>query len=478
MAEAVAEKTVFPQTRMISLRAILIPADRQRQKISEGRLAELATSIGAHGLLHPITVCPLDRVRFPDAPQHLEYQLVAGYRRYLAHAKLKKLEIPAVMRDDITDRLDQEEMELDENIHRENLPWQEEVAAKARISEIRKQKYGDGIRETAEHIGEARGTVWEDINLAKAMEVLPELREAKNKSQAQNKLRLLQRRFELTQKAEALKKEAKETNNSQNGEPDPLKDITYKVKLGDCLEIVKEWADGCLHCVITDPPYGINLDEGETKKGSPHPTIYADNTYDIMDLTARIAKEAFRLLRDDTHAYFFFDIKSYAKVFSMLQDAGFRVDPIPLVWVKPGPGQVNHPESRWGSGYEACFFCRKGNRALLLQGRSNVLPYDPVPPNKKIHPVEKPVALLRQLIETSTVSGEVIADFFGGSGSLGEAALQTGRNFLLCEKDPAYHAGIIDRLLRVGGQTSDPQPTEENSDSTSRFDPLGGEDDD
>ena len=216
--------------------------------------------------------------------------------------------------------------------------------------------------------------------------------------------------------------------------------------MGDCLEVTKNWPSDSIHCVITDPPYGINLDEGETKKGNAHPVIYDDDTYDIMDLTARVAKEAFRLLKDDTHAYFWFDIKAYSKIFKCLTDAGFTVEPIPLIWVKPGPGQVNHPDSRWGSGYEAAFFCRKGKRPLLKQGQSNVLAHDPVPAKNKIHPVEKPTSLLRQLVETSTAVGEIVLDFFGGSGSTGEAATQLQRDFRVIEKDQAYYAGILERL--------------------------------
>jgi ParB/RepB/Spo0J family partition protein len=469
MAEAVEERIITHNVKLIPLTSVLIPADRQRQRINDGKLAELATSIAQHGLIEPIVVCPVDRVRFPDAPQRCEYQLVAGYRRYLAHAKIRRTEISAIFRDDVTDRLEQEEIELDENLLRENLTYQEEVSAKKRIYEIRRKKYGDGIRDVADHVGESKTEFWEDVRLAEAIEVFPELAESKNKTQAQNKLRLLMRRADLTQKASELKAKAKSAIQS-----DEVDSIIYKVKLGDCLQIVKGWNDGCLHCVITDPPYGINLHVGETKKGSPHPEIYDDDTYDIMDLTWMMAKEAFRLLQDNTHAYFFFDIKQYHKVFSMLRDVGFTVEPIPLVWVKPGPGQVNHPDSRWGSGYEACFFCRKGNRALLRQGQSNVLSHDPVPTARKVHAVEKPVSLLRQLIETSTAPGETVADFFAGSGSLGEAAIQTGRNFLLCEKDKAYHAGIVERLTKlIGTVESEPAPQE-----ASKYDPLGGSEDD
>lgn len=452
----IAEKITPPST-MVQVREILIPADRQRQEVKQEKIAELATSIQAHGLMSPIVLCPVDRARFPGAAQ--PYQLVAGYRRFLAHVMLKRPEIPATMRNDITDRLEQEEMELDENLMRENLSWQDEVAAKKRIYEIRKAKYGEGTREVAEHVGDSKGEFWEDMRLAKAMATIPELADSKNKSQAQNKLRLLARRYELTQKAELLTKDLPKL--------DPRQEVMSKVRLGDCLQEVKDWADGCLRCVITDPPYGINLHIGDTKKGSPHPTIYHDDTYDIMDHTALMMKESFRLLGDNTHAYFFFDIKQYSKVFHMLSDVGFIVEPIPLLWVKPGPGQVNHPDSRWGSGYEACFFCRKGHRALLKQGQSNVLTHDPVPANRKTHPVEKPVALLRQLIETSTAPGETIADFYAGSGSLGEAAIQTGRNFLLCEKDAAYHAGIVERLAKLSSDNK-------GEPATTKYDPLGG----
>ena len=97
---------------------------------------------------------------------------------------------------------------------------------------------------------------------------------------------------------------------------------------------------------------------------------------------------------------------------------------------------------------------------MLKQGQSNVLSYDTVPGNRKIHPTEKPVALLRQLIETSTVQGEIVLDMFGGSGSTGEAVIQTGRKFILIEKDPAYHAGICERLSKL----SNPQLLEGQED--------------
>lgn len=437
----------------VAIKEIFIPPERQRQTVKESAVAELAVSIQARGQFHPIIVAPIDRVRFPDVPAHINYQLVAGYRRLLASALLKLPSVRVELRENLT-QIELEEIELDENLMRENLSWQEEVKAKSRLVDLRKQLYGDSIRDVAQHVNETKSELWEDQRLAKAIELIPELAASKNKTQAQNKLRLLQRREALTAEAAKLSVGA--------GDP-ALQAFEHKVFLGDAVAIAKTWPSGAFSCVVTDPPYGINLDEGETKKSSPHPTIYADATYDIMDLYAQIVPEAFRVLKDNTHAYFFFDIKQYGRIFKLLTDAGFTVDPIPLVWVKPGSGQVNHPDSRWGSGYEAAFFCRKGNRALLKQGQSNVLQHDPVPSNKKIHPVEKPTSLLRQLIESSTAPGEVVIDFFGGSGSTAEAAIQTGRNFLTCEKDPAFHAGILQRLARLTTTSGKPEAPKTNA---------------
>lgn len=435
---------------------IKVNPDRQRKSMSQGGLDALAVSMAKHGQLHPLIVvrepdesgCNCGKPNTGSSNPHdnscdgTYYQLVSGERRLNA-AKINNWVRIEVTEKPNANKLQLEEIELDENLCRENLSWQEEVAAKKRVWEVRAELYGETVEEVAAHVGASRGGFWEDASLASAIEIVPELANSKNKTQAMNKLRLLKRRAALT-----------ELSSRDSVVASGSTDYSGRVKLGDCVAGLKEVGDEVISLVLTDPPYGIDLDKGETKKGSAHPTIYADDHYDIMEVVELAAKEAFRVLKPDSHAYFWFDIKAYQRVFEFLSSLGFKVDPVPLLWVKNTPGQVNHPESRWASGYEACFFCRKGNRALLKQGASNVLKFDAVPPSKKIHPVEKPTALLRQLIEASTVPGEVVLDMFGGSGSTAEAAIQTGRNFLLYEKDPAFHAGILDRLARIGEQES------------------------
>jgi site-specific DNA-methyltransferase (adenine-specific) len=63
-----------------------------------------------------------------------------------------------------------------------------------------------------------------------------------------------------------------------------------------------------------------------------------------------------------------------------------------------------------------------------------------------IHPTEKPVGLLSILIRTSCPEGGLVGDFFAGSGAGGEAAYHSGRRYIGCEIDPAYHASATARL--------------------------------
>jgi len=67
----------------------------------------------------------------------------------------------------------------------------------------------------------------------------------------------------------------------------------------------------------------------------------------------------------------------------------------------------------------------------------------------RIHPTEKPVGLLKYLLEVYSRPGDLILDPFSGSGSLGEAAISMKRNAILVERDPEFYAKSIDRLNRT-----------------------------
>ena len=134
-----------------------IVANRQQPRISfpEEQLRELANSIRLHGVLQPIVVS-----RSGDG-----YELVAGHRRVLASRIAGKTAIPAVVRDDVGNRL---ELALVENLQRSDLNAIEE----ARAYKLFIETYGLTQQELADRLGRARSTVTNTMRVIEAPQIL------------------------------------------------------------------------------------------------------------------------------------------------------------------------------------------------------------------------------------------------------------------------------------------------------------------
>jgi site-specific DNA-methyltransferase (adenine-specific) len=90
--------------------------------------------------------------------------------------------------------------------------------------------------------------------------------------------------------------------------------------------------------------------------------------------------------------------------------------------------------------------CCKTNVKTKSNNLSNILTYRRMSPKKMLHSCEKPVPLLELLITELTEENEVVADFFGGSGSTYEACLNTNRNYIGFELDNTYY-GLINKRI-------------------------------
>lgn len=65
---------------------------------------------------------------------------------------------------------------------------------------------------------------------------------------------------------------------------------------------------------------------------------------------------------------------------------------------------------------------------------------------KRVHPTQKPVALMRAIVQDFTDPGDLILDSHAGSGTTGLAAMELGRRFLGFERDPKHFATALARL--------------------------------
>ena len=198
----------------------------------------------------------------------------------------------------------------------------------------------------------------------------------------------------------------------------------------DCREIAVQH-----DLLVTDPPYGQEFVSG--KAGGRWGMLQMDDDIGgVQEALAHVLKG----LRRGRHAYIFGDKIDLAK----LPLCGIAK----LIWDKGviGMGDLSMP---WGPQHEEITFAvyelSKANRAkgygnlsARLRKGSVIRSLRPISGRVQHHPTEKPVDILRQLIESSSVMGEIVYDPFAGSGSTLIAAAMEDRIAVGCEIEERY----------------------------------------
>lgn len=162
-AEAASSEAPGDRLRQLPLEAIRPGRYQPRTGMDPERLAELADSIRAQGVVQPIVVRPLQ-----NAGDGAEYELIAGERRWRAAAKAGLETIPAVVRD-VPDEVTLA-MALIENIQRENLNPIEEAGALRRLVD----EFELTHEQVSRNVGRSRTAV---TNLLRLLELAPGVRE-------------------------------------------------------------------------------------------------------------------------------------------------------------------------------------------------------------------------------------------------------------------------------------------------------------
>ena len=166
---------------------------------------------------------------------------------------------------------------------------------------------------------------------------------------------------------------------------------------------------------------------------------------------AELFREVFRVLKRNSHFYLMCDAETMFFAKTPAEEAGFRFWK-PLVWDKCSIGMGYHYRAR----YEFVLFFEKGKRRLNDLGIADVIS---VPRIRGGYPAEKPAEVAEVLIAQSSNTGDLVADPFMGSASVGVAALRLGRRFAGNDLNPEAVA-IADRRLRdlAGEPTAAPAP--------------------
>jgi site-specific DNA-methyltransferase (adenine-specific) len=419
----------------------LIIKDRQRKRIDTGPLNELKESIKAKGLLHPPAAFPIGNGN---------YLLVAGERRTRATELLDKenctylcngMEVPRgklpITLCDLGTETARKEAEFDENVIRQELTWQERAQALAEIHNLRRlanpaQTFTDTAREIAEKGGAG--------NLQSADYGRTAIREAILVTEHLDDPAIAAARNFREAHALVLKKEEERVNailaQRRIAALPTTPDI--EVRAGDLEDILPTLEAGKFDLVVADPPYGIDAGSGGFRSRTIHHHNYQDDEATARKLALCILTEGFRVTKFRANLFLFTDIKHWDWLQRVSAQIGWTPFRRPLIWGKSDSEGL----APWGAQgpritTEFIFFATRGEKGLLASP-IDYIRVNRVPRNERIHAAEKPVELIRKLLECSTLPGDVVLDPCCGSGSTLVACKELGRRALGIEKDPNY----------------------------------------
>jgi len=218
----------------------------------------------------------------------------------------------------------------------------------------------------------------------------------------------------------------------------------------DCLDMFKRMEDESADLALTDPPYGIEFRSKQRKKSEQLPTVkgIANDHKNNLPFLEEVAGQLYRVLKPDTHLYWFTRWDKVEDHLPMLRRVGFKVKNN-LIWLKGGGG-MGDTAGAYAPDYECILFGHKGRRPLNeVDGKkrhSDVLRFVKIPPHRLQHSHQKPVQLLEFLIRKSSAPGDLVVDPFVGSGSTALAARNTGRRFVGAEITPEIYNVAVSNL--------------------------------
>ncbi len=252
-----------------------------------------------------------------------------------------------------------------------------------------------------------------------------------------------------------------------------------QILLGDSVRLMQMLPTASVHCVFADPPYNLQL-RGELRRPDDSLVDGVDDDWDrFTDFAAYDAftrawlTECRRLLRKDGTLWVIGAYHNIFRIGAILQDLGFWVlnD---VIWRKANP-MPNFRGRRFTNAHETLIWAARSRdsrhrfnyRAMKalnddLQMRSDwFIPLCTGPERLrnqhglKLHPTQKPEALLHRVLLASTAPADIVLDPFAGTGTTAAVAKRLGRHFIGIERHPAYAEAAIGRVRHTRATSQD-----------------------
>lgn len=427
----------------------VVVEDRMRKDF--GSIDELANSIKKYGLLQPIVLgWNPDVSETAFGPNPGSAYLLAGERRLrsmkrlgITHLEHSKHYVWRGEEGDDDKKLRFKAIELEENLKRKELTWQEQLLGKQQLLAMMQQIYGAaksgptssissqpgfGVNKLAAMLGESVGTTSQDLQVAALLTQIPQLRSAKTKSEVLSKMKIAGAVYSM-QAAATVRREEQNAIDATTGVVTPTKYWTlHEYDFRQASEAILP--SGSVDLIWSDLPYGADVSAAHDKSAIYNE--FDDSRESLIHMLAEIAGESYRVLRNDRYAVFCFGFNYYHDLCTSLTLAGFHVNPVPCIWNKGTKFGAN-PLVAYCIGYEPLLVAWKGSPRFIRPGQSNVFNYSP--PDSRIHLVQKPIGLVKQFLEDMTVEDAVVVDWCAGTCTTGVACHEMKRYAILFERD-------------------------------------------
>lgn len=388
-----------------------------RQRTELTALDELAASIREVGLMHPIIITR-------------EGTLVAGERRLEAH-KLLGYDSILVRFSDTLDPLELHLIELEENIKRVELPWQDRTRA---IAEYHRLKVAinpeQTVLQTATELGQTPQSINQHIAVAAHMDTDEVVASVDTFSAARN---------HVTRKMERKKTSALADL-----------DLPAPARRGSVSHLnFLEWSKqpqtvpfNLIHC---DFPYGVST--GDKKKGQATGTgrgTYADSEDIYMELLEAFLARQDNFIAPQAHCLFWLSMNYWQHTRDRFAAHGWQLCPFPLIWGKSdNTGILADPMRLPRNIAEFALLASRGDRKIV-RSVGNVF-WGPT--TKQFHPAEKSLTMLQHFFRMLVDETTVMLDPTCGSGMAVRAAESAGARLALgLEQDKEFYERACENM--------------------------------
>jgi site-specific DNA-methyltransferase (adenine-specific) len=228
----------------------------------------------------------------------------------------------------------------------------------------------------------------------------------------------------------------------------------------DCFEHLPRIPSNSIDLILVDPPYLISKDSGFTNYSDSankdmvvkYGKVSIDfGHWDKEEIDwERLFDEYYRILKKGGTLIFFFDIWKSGIIKEIAESKKFRQPRIGQ-WHKTNPVPINSKLNYLSNAIEYFFSFVKDKKPTFNSEYDNGIYRHPLCHGKERfdHPTQKPLALIKEIIEKHSNPGDVVLDTFAGTGTTGHACLLSERRYILVERDESYFKIMADRIESV-----------------------------